>query len=737
MFEGFPYTNFHELNLDWIVKIARDFLDQYTNIQQMIADGEQSLTDMTSQGIADLEEKADNLEALLQAWYNTHSADIANELAQALRDISNTLSTTEAAFDAHAEAKAAETLASIPADYSALSAQITNFNRALIAFDTGIFEKGSMNATGADDTYLAAARARTQLVYIDQGLTITNKATASNAKFVVYYFSNTNTFVSKTGWISGIYIPKGSNVRILIALDPDSATTQSLSDLIAGFDFITDTTGICQGSISNVGADDNGWKYRERLRDSYIKYADTDIEVISFGGAFTVSTYTSAGAFIAVSGWYTLSHVITKGTYYRCTFRIDDSTAFPVSSFDSYFEINRQTDFIEHIINHSVGNLFRRGTFTGTDFTAWAAAKRISTTAKLKASKDIVIYYKNFYYDIYLFNNNGTIAQHLSWRQNDIVIPANTYFSMNIDKDKDDGSATATFDDLINSISFEVSENNHIGMSPNIIYQCRNVDSLRYPPYSKWYIQAAAKNQYDRIRLNIRVTTDGYFVLIHDNTINSEARNSNGTAISEPVNSSGQSLATLNSYDWGIKYGNMYAGAHVPMFEDACEYAALYNLGVTIETVDIGTGTETIRSNIDKLYKILAQYGLIENLIVITASGSYYGEMEYWKAKNKYISYFIGGDPATIMTQKNDIDSLITGYNHIYIMPFPFGSVADWTLINWCMNNGYRLYNSSAMSKDELFYLVGVNTGNTLIEANDVYVIKNILNRHADSVVNA
>ena len=34
--ENFPYTNFHELNMDWIIKIAKDFLDQYTHIQQII-----------------------------------------------------------------------------------------------------------------------------------------------------------------------------------------------------------------------------------------------------------------------------------------------------------------------------------------------------------------------------------------------------------------------------------------------------------------------------------------------------------------------------------------------------------------------------------------------------------------------------------------------------------------------------------------------------------------------------
>ena len=39
MFEQFPYTNFHELNMDWIVKIAKDFLDQYTHIQETITTG--------------------------------------------------------------------------------------------------------------------------------------------------------------------------------------------------------------------------------------------------------------------------------------------------------------------------------------------------------------------------------------------------------------------------------------------------------------------------------------------------------------------------------------------------------------------------------------------------------------------------------------------------------------------------------------------------------------------------
>lgn len=132
MFEGFPYTNFHELNLDWIIKIAKDFLDQYTNIQQTI-----------TQGLEDLDTKAQQLQALLDAWYEEHSEDIANQLAEALQDLNDWytqhqgyldqyLTDSIAAFNTAAETKAAETIESIPDDYTALSDEVQEIHNALI-----------------------------------------------------------------------------------------------------------------------------------------------------------------------------------------------------------------------------------------------------------------------------------------------------------------------------------------------------------------------------------------------------------------------------------------------------------------------------------------------------------------------------------------------------------------------------------------------------------------------------
>ena len=53
--ENFPYSNFHDLNMDWIIKIVKDFLDQYTAIQNTITDGETSIETATENGIEEIQ----------------------------------------------------------------------------------------------------------------------------------------------------------------------------------------------------------------------------------------------------------------------------------------------------------------------------------------------------------------------------------------------------------------------------------------------------------------------------------------------------------------------------------------------------------------------------------------------------------------------------------------------------------------------------------------------------------
>lgn len=135
--EGFPYSNFHDLNMDWIIKIAKDFLDQYTHIQEVIAQGLVDIGDKTEEGLNSLDQKttdsltalnteAERLTALLDQWYNTHSNDIATQLANSLASLASTLASAIETFDTHADEKAGRAIASIPDDYTAFFRQYMN-----------------------------------------------------------------------------------------------------------------------------------------------------------------------------------------------------------------------------------------------------------------------------------------------------------------------------------------------------------------------------------------------------------------------------------------------------------------------------------------------------------------------------------------------------------------------------------------------------------------------------------
>ena len=110
---GYPYTNFHDMNMDWIIKVVKDFIDQYTHVEQLIQNA-------TNEGLEELETKKNQLQALLQQWYNTHSQDIANELSDALQDI---------------QEYAAGVIASIPADYSAMTYKLQDFINSEVLLD--------------------------------------------------------------------------------------------------------------------------------------------------------------------------------------------------------------------------------------------------------------------------------------------------------------------------------------------------------------------------------------------------------------------------------------------------------------------------------------------------------------------------------------------------------------------------------------------------------------------------
>lgn len=140
--ENFPYTNFHDLNLDWVIKIIKELMSKYDELSEAVEQGKTDITTIT-------EESIDTLES--------------------------TASQVETDFDTHAEEKARQTIASIPSDY-------TTF------FHDAMQYRGNMETLGytAFSSCLSYGYFNFPTAYVSN---ITDRPTGLNRGGVVFYIA--------------------------------------------------------------------------------------------------------------------------------------------------------------------------------------------------------------------------------------------------------------------------------------------------------------------------------------------------------------------------------------------------------------------------------------------------------------------------------------------------------------------------------------------------------------------
>lgn len=348
---------------------------------------------------------------------------------------------------------------------------------------------------------------------------------------------------------------------------------------------------------------------------------------------------------------------------------------------------------------------------------------------------DVSIITSNYSFIVFFYNDDETYIKKTAWRINTpYVIKANQKIRLLLG-DLENPTNYVSLNNFINDIQInKITVEYPISLNPNIIWQCRNVDSNKIPPESKWYIKAAANNQYDRVRCTVRVTTDGYFFLCHDDIINNVARNQDGSIISENVYSNGHTLAELNNYDWGIKYGAEYEGANVPLLDDFLKYAAIFNLGVTWHS---GTSLIQTTEYINEQLDMIDKYGLTDNLIVITSNTEDYNIREIFLNHNPRISFYIGADPAYFENETNilKIKELQTPYNKIYVQLYPWGTPPTDNFINIAKTNNFFIYDSITMSENDLLTLDSFNKGYSLREVQNVKMIKTTVRNWANLLI--
>ena len=116
-----------------------------------------------------------------------------------------------------------------------------------------------------------------------------------------------------------------------------------------------------------------------------------------------------------------------------------------------------------------------------------------------------------------------------------------------------------------------------------MIFQAHKGVSTENPENTMPAFIAAACQGYKIIELDVSVTKDGKFVLLHDTTINRTARYKNGDELPHPIKINDITYEEVKEYDFGIWFSKKFKGTPLPLFEDVLKFAKQKNIKLKID----------------------------------------------------------------------------------------------------------------------------------------------------------
>ena len=125
------------------------------------------------------------------------------------------------------------------------------------------------------------------------------------------------------------------------------------------------------------------------------------------------------------------------------------------------------------------------------------------------------------------------------------------------------------------------SKTNTIDYTISITHQVKGINHRGWydaPENTLPAFRESRQRGFAYVETDVRQTSDGVLVLLHDDTINRTARNADGTEITNTINIADITYAQALTYDFGIYKGQKYAGTKIPtlaQFLDLCKRIGL------------------------------------------------------------------------------------------------------------------------------------------------------------------
>ena len=107
--------------------------------------------------------------------------------------------------------------------------------------------------------------------------------------------------------------------------------------------------------------------------------------------------------------------------------------------------------------------------------------------------------------------------------------------------------------------------------------QCEN------PENTMPSVMAAIEQGYDVIEVDVDVTKDMKFVLLHDHSLNRTGRNEDGSLIENEVIISDITYEEALKYDVGVSFSEEFKGTKIPLLEDVLKVVKAHGLELKID----------------------------------------------------------------------------------------------------------------------------------------------------------
>lgn len=318
-----------------------------------------------------------------------------------------------------------------------------------------------------------------------------------------------------------------------------------------------------------------------------------------------------------------------------------------ISAFEANaIKIYKKTEFSKEYdlsnIKDTFFNLNARGTYVNnrltSQFISWDDYRAI-----------MIDFPSGYEYSItgYRSMSYSEIIREPEWRSGKSVLQLLTPYSVIIVRKSDDSNLSQTdiTDAFKITLLYKLCDNVENRYVKSICHRGYNISNV-FPENTLIAFTAAANRGFKYVESDVRFTSDGYAVMIHDATVD---RTTNGTG-----NVADKTLAQIRSLDAGSWVSPIYSGCKVPTFEEflvCCKENDLFPI------IEIKTGTT---EQICDLYRKAIKYGFKGNM-------AWYGSATYINDLNtidETLYYGVASNGSIADTDA--ISAYVTDSNHIF-----------------------------------------------------------------------